>query len=246
MSELKERRQALAKVREQLAELVVANASRIAVLRERQSALAQREGAAGEQLELRKRSFLAKWKLKLVPETLALELDGDAAKDWLEACQLVLDELGPAASRANKERLSGVLQDHYNASKHLLAEYVLEADISEAGRITIVSMRDRTRPQKPAALLLEMGALLAEQESLLSEKDRELFEEIILRSVGKAIRQRIQRAELWLRAMIDDSAAAQDFERRARGDAPRAREPGGSRMERDDSACAGGVRPASR
>lgn len=201
MSELKERRQALVKVREQLAELVVANASRIAVLRERQSALAEREGTVGEQLEVRKRSFLAEWRLKLVPETLALELDGDAAKDWLEACQLVLDELGPAAARANKERLSGVLQDHYNASKHLLAEYVLEAEISEAGRITILSMRDRTRPQKPAVLLSEMGDLLAEQESLLSEKDRELFEEIILRSVGKAIRQRIQRAELWLRTM---------------------------------------------
>lgn len=201
ISELKERRQELAKERDKLAEAVVGIASRIAVLRERQTTLAEREGAADEQLSHRRRGFLAEWKLKLVPETLSLELDGDAAEDWLDACRLVVDELGPTASRSNKERLSGVLQDHYNASKHLLTEYVLEADISEAGRITILSMRDRTRPQKPAALLSEMGDLLAEQESLLSEKDRELFEEIILRSVGKSIRQRIQRAELWLGAM---------------------------------------------
>jgi uncharacterized protein YPO0396 len=36
---------------------------------------------------------------------------------------------------------------------------------------------------------------------VLSEKDRELYEEIILRSVGKAIRQRIHRAESWVRRM---------------------------------------------
>lgn len=35
----------------------------------------------------------------------------------------------------------------------------------------------------------------------MSDKDRELFEEIILKSVGKSIRQRIQRAELWLKSM---------------------------------------------
>lgn len=62
-------------------------------------------------------------------------------------------------------------------------------------------MRDRTRPQKPSVLLDEMSEILLEQENLLSEKDRELFEEIILRSVGKSIRQRIQRAELWMKTM---------------------------------------------
>ncbi|MBD2870801.1 TIGR02680 family protein [Paenibacillus arenilitoris] len=201
ISALKTRRQELAKEREQLGEAIVASASRIAVLQERRSGLAEREQAADDNLEKRKTYFLAEWRLRLVPEAADSELDGDAAADWLAACRSIVAELEPAVSRSNKERLSGVLQDHFNASKHLLAEYILEADISETGRITLLSMRDRTRPQKPAALLAEMGDMLTEQENLLSEKDRELFEEIILRSVGKSIRQRIQRAELWLRTM---------------------------------------------
>jgi uncharacterized protein (TIGR02680 family) len=201
ISSLKTRRQELAKEREKLEKAVVAVASRIAVLRERQSGLAVREQAADEQLERRKRQWFAEWSLRLVPETAGRELEGETAEPWLEACKSIVAELESSVARSNKERLSGVLQDHYNNSKQLLAEYVLEAEISDTGRITLFAMRDRNRPQKPAALLAEMADILVEQENLLSEKDRELFEEIILRSVGKSIRQRILRAELWLKAM---------------------------------------------
>ncbi|TBL70925.1 TIGR02680 family protein [Paenibacillus thalictri] len=201
ISGLKERRQELAKARDNLAHEFTDVASRIAVLRDRQSGLAERERDIDEHLGRRKRQFVAEWQLRLVPETAGRELEGEAAEEWLAACKSIVTELEPNVSRSNKERLSGVLQDQYNASKHLLAEYVLEADISETGRITLLSMRDRTRPQKPSALLAEMAVILTEQENLLSEKDRELFEEIILRSVGKSIRQRIQRAELWLKTM---------------------------------------------
>ncbi len=201
ISALKARRQELAKEREKLAAAIVDIMSRIAVLRDRQSGLADREQEADEQLERKLRHFAAEWGMSLVPEAASRVPAEDTAAEWLAACKAIVAELEPGVSRANKERLSGVLQDQYTASKHLLAEYVLETDISDAGRITILSMRDRTRPQKPAALLAEMSDLLLEQENLLSEKDRELFEEIILRSVGKSIRQRIQRAELWLKAM---------------------------------------------
>jgi uncharacterized protein (TIGR02680 family) len=201
ISSLKSQRQELAKEREKLADAKEKIASRIAVLRDRRSGLAVREQAADEQLERGKRQYFAEWRLRLVPETAGQELEGESADEWLAVCKLVVAELASSVSRSNKERLSGVLQDHFNASKHLLAEYVLEADISDTGRITLQSMRDRTRPQKPAALLAEMVDILVEQENLLSEKDRELFEEIILRSVGKSIRQRIQRAELWLKTM---------------------------------------------
>jgi hypothetical protein len=37
------------------------------------------------------------------------------------------------------------------------------------------------------------------QEIILSEKGRELYEEIIMNSVGRIIRGRINRAELWVR-----------------------------------------------
>ncbi len=201
ISALKQRRQELSTQRGRLAEALMAAASRIAVLRDRQSNMATREQSSEEQLERSKRRFMGEWQLRLVPETAGVELEEGSSDEWIAACKSVVAELAPSMSRANRERLSGVLQDHYNASKQLLAEYVLEAEISDSGRITLLSMRDRTRPQKPASLLAEMGDMLAEQESLLSEKDRELFEEIILRSVGKSIRQRIQRAELWLKTM---------------------------------------------
>lgn len=201
ISALKERRQELVKERERLADAKAEISTRIGVLRERQSSLVQREQAVDEQAERRKLHFVSEWRLRLVPETEGRELEGGAAADWLAACRAVVAELEASVSRSNKERLSGVLQDQFNATKHLLSEYVLESDISDTGRITLLSMRDRTRPQKPGVLLAEMGEILAEQENLLNEKDRELFEEIILRSVGKSIRGRIQRAELWLKTM---------------------------------------------
>jgi uncharacterized protein (TIGR02680 family) len=201
ISRLRERRNRLLADQKQLNDTMMSIASRIAVLQERQSVFAKQEREAAETLARRSRMFSEEWRMQLVPEASGQELREEAWSEVLAACKTIVAQLETSASRSNKERLSGVLQDQFNASKHLLGEYALEADISEQGRITLVSMRDRTRPQKPAALLTEMTEILAEQESLLSEKDRELFEEIILRSVGKSIRQRIQRAELWMKTM---------------------------------------------
>jgi hypothetical protein len=176
-------------------------ASHVAVLRERQSVLAEQEREIAEKLARKIRAFREECAMQLLSEVSTEEMMDKENADLLDRCASLVSALESQVSRSNKERLSGVLQDQFNASKHLLGEYVLEAEISEQGRITLLSMRDRTRPQKPGALLNEMGEILAEQESLLSEKDRELFEEIILRSVGKSIRQRIQRAELWMKTM---------------------------------------------
>ncbi len=201
ISGLKERRRGLLTEQNQLSDALMDLASRIGALRERQSAIADQERDAEERFARRLRAFSEEWRLQLVPEAADLALREESRPEWLAACRTIVERLDSSMARSNKERLSGVLQDQFNAVKHLLGEYVLEAEISEFGRITLLSMRDRTRPQKPAALLAEMSEILAEQESLLSEKDRELFEEIILRSVGKSIRQRIQRAELWLKTM---------------------------------------------
>ncbi|MEK3883657.1 TIGR02680 family protein [Paenibacillus sp. PL2-23] len=201
ISGLKERRVQLRAEQERLSKAMLGIVSRIGALKERQTSLAEQEQTAEERVARRMSHFREEWRMQLVPEVASQELHEAARAELLSTCRAVVSQLEPGVSRSNKERLSGVLQDHYNAAKHLLGEYILEVDISEQGRITILSMRDRTRPQKPAALLAEMGDILAEQESLLSEKDRELFEEIILRSVGKAIRERIQRAELWMKSM---------------------------------------------
>jgi len=100
------------------------------------------------------------------------------------------------------ENIKNQLLEQFNAARMLLTEYVLQTVVDETtGRILVVSMRDHARPQPPLALLEELSRLEEEQGALLSEKDKELYEEIILRSVGKAIRQRIHRAEAWVREM---------------------------------------------
>lgn len=100
------------------------------------------------------------------------------------------------------DSLKNKLLEQYNEVRSILTDYVLESDIEEAsGRIIILSKRDRLHPQPPLVLLEELRRDELEQSSLLSVKDKELYEEIILRSVGKAIRGRIHRAENWVKQM---------------------------------------------
>jgi uncharacterized protein (TIGR02680 family) len=123
-------------------------------------------------------------------------------ENLLRLCREIVQQSEAALARVQPENVSSNVLDQYNAVKHLLMDYVLEANIHEStGRITVLSLRDRHHPQTPASLLRELDELIDEQSGLLDEKDRELFEEIILRSVGKTIRQRIQRAEQWVGEM---------------------------------------------
>lgn len=153
------------------------------------------------------RETLARWQEEvshnLVPEW--AEAAGRASGDetaLLRVCRDILQQGEAALGKLQSESVSGHVLDQYNAVKHLLMDYVLEAEVLEtSGRIFVVSLRDRHQPQTPASLLKELGELVEEQSMLLDEKDRELFEEIILRSVGKTIRQRIQRAEQWVGEM---------------------------------------------
>ncbi|TJY42230.1 TIGR02680 family protein [Cohnella pontilimi] len=102
----------------------------------------------------------------------------------------------------NADTVNNTLLGLYNEVRSLLTDYVLEIDIEEeTGRIVIRSMRDRAHPLSPQLLVEELTRDEQEQSVLLNEKDRELYEEIILRSVGKAIRQRIHRAESWVKRM---------------------------------------------
>lgn len=71
----------------------------------------------------------------------------------------------------------------------------------EHQRNLVLFMRDRHNPLPPHALVQELKATEEEQKLLLSQKDRELYEQIIIHSVGKAIRHRILRAEQWVKQM---------------------------------------------
>ncbi len=108
----------------------------------------------------------------------------------------------PLFTGRNAENIVNRLLEQFNAARMLLTEYVLETVADEtSGRLLLLSMRNPQQSLPPQILLEELEQQEAEQSALLSEKDRELYEEIILRSVGKAIRQRIHRAEQWVREM---------------------------------------------
>ena len=94
------------------------------------------------------------------------------------------------------------LMDVFSVTSNGLREYALEQTYDEARqRRFIQSLRDRARPVSPAALLRQLRQMEEEQRALISEKDRELYEQILLHSVGRAIRDRINRAEQWVDQM---------------------------------------------
>jgi uncharacterized protein (TIGR02680 family) len=117
-------------------------------------------------------------------------------------CREIQKEYSTAYANRNRDSMTSGLLDEFNAVRHSLNEYVLNAVIDEkTGRVTIVSLRDKSNPEPLWRVLEELTELEAEQRGLLSRKDRELYEEIILRSVGKTIRQKIHRAKEWVKRM---------------------------------------------
>lgn len=148
----------------------------------------------GWQRELQ-RGLVAEWKDRVDDSTAVLAGSQRLAKEMRQQYE-------PLFAGRNVENVKNNLLELFNAVRMLLTEYILQTVVEEnTGRILVVSMRDHARPQPPHALVEELEQMEAEQAALLSEKDRELYEEIILRSVGKAIRQRIHRAEQWVRDM---------------------------------------------
>ncbi|PWA13433.1 TIGR02680 family protein [Pueribacillus theae] len=101
-----------------------------------------------------------------------------------------------------RDKAVNELLDMFNEVKNMLLDYVLESHYDEQHqRWLIHSVRDRQHPLSPGKLLEELILLEEEQKQLMDEKDRELYEQIILHSVGKAIRHKIYRAEQWVKQM---------------------------------------------
>ncbi|UYZ14100.1 TIGR02680 family protein [Brevibacillus sp. WF146] len=169
-----------------------------------------------ERLETRKRQFdelqqaveraLQRWNgeisLGLVADWVDVSRSEWDDVEVFRLCKEIYQELQPSSAGRNRESVTTSLLDQFNAVRQLLMDYALEAVVDDkTGRVTVVSMRDRLRPQTPSTLLEEINALIIEHSGLLDEKDRQLYEEIILRSVGKTVRQRIMRAEQWIKEM---------------------------------------------
>lgn len=170
-------------------------AERLRGLRERLSEWEQayREALADWHEEM-KRGLVREWTEFYQPEL----PEGQIAK----LCREIRSRYDSAFAGRNPETAANTLLEHFNGVRLALTDYVLETIVDErSGRVLIYSMRDRRSPHPPHVVLEELDQLEQDQSQLLSEKDRELYEEIILRSVGKAIRNKIHRAEQWVKRM---------------------------------------------
>lgn len=191
-----------AKEQVKILEEAIGNAARaeaqLVLLNEQEEELNLKLDLAQEllQMELRQ-GLVAEWRSSFTAEDTPFEKVSVYAQ-----AKEIRKQYEPMFTGRISENILNRLLEQFNAARMFLAEYVLETVNDEkTGRLLLLSMRNPHQPQPPQALLEELEEQEAEQGALLSEKDRELYEEIILRSVGKAIRQRIHRAEQWVRDM---------------------------------------------
>ncbi|KEO80917.1 TIGR02680 family protein [Tumebacillus flagellatus] len=109
-------------------------------------------------------------------------------------------------SSFENRRSEGVLNSLFtvvNEVRSHLHDYVLEmeADPNTNSRQLIRFNYDRKHPVTPEYLLFELEKMLEEQNVLLSDKEKELLEKVLIQSVGVSIREKIQRAEEWVKEM---------------------------------------------
>ncbi|MFX3625117.1 MAG: TIGR02680 family protein [Ectobacillus sp.] len=72
--------------------------------------------------------------------------------------------------------------------------------LEKTARLTIL-LDYKGQRVSPYYVLTEMEQDLLRQQAYLNEQDRELYEEVILKSVGRTLRGRISRAERWVKEM---------------------------------------------
>lgn len=140
-------------------------------------------------------------KLGLIPfwKEFILKIEDEKNIDGI--CRQVFKEYNASYENISRDRIDKDLIDIFGKGAANLQDYALEIEGVDAGRMIIFSKRDKMNPLPLSNLLDELKSLESEQLALLTEKDRELYEEIILGSVGKAIRNRILRARDWVAQM---------------------------------------------
>lgn len=137
------------------------------------------------------------WKLALIPrwkEQIVLVEDEKAV---VKICRQIIKEYQEEYQQVKRDIIISKLSDELTKSRINLTDYALTKD-EESGRILITSKKDQMNPLTPKELLDELVVLEKEQQALLTDRDRDLYEEIIIGSVGKAIRNRIHRARDWV------------------------------------------------
>lgn len=181
----------------------------------------ERLNAQMEQFETKKTQYkqmLEQWRIEwqrgLLPEWQSTDDEKGAGGDQdargadedeqssLQMSRAIIKYYRKTYEQKTKEGVTNACLDVFAEVKNSLVDYALERSFDESGeRLLIWSMRDRQHPLAPSVLKEELTQMEDEQRRLLNEKDRQLYEQIILHSVGKAIRHKIYRAENWVKQM---------------------------------------------
>ncbi|NLG85636.1 MAG: TIGR02680 family protein [Firmicutes bacterium] len=141
------------------------------------------------------------WDRRLLPEWSDTKLEAAQPAVVDKLCRLIVQHY-PRMENQTAENITNRLHDEFYSIRQSLLPYVPELDSDPvSGRRLIIFNRDRHNPLTPALLLQELTTAEEEQRLLLSHKDRELYEEILIHSVGRAIKQKIARAEHWVAEM---------------------------------------------
>lgn len=140
-----------------------------------------------------------------------ITLDSSNPKDILKQLKIQQDRV------KLQEHITKVINEEMNA----LAEYHISSYLKETGMIEefsdvqddrleafiqlrgrrIVELEYRGQRVSPYTIDLALREELEENRHYLDEQDRELYEDIIVNSVGRILRQRIARAEQWVKEM---------------------------------------------
>lgn len=160
--------------------------------KERMNTLSERESLVDE--------WRAEWKLGLVALSRELELPEDS-DGQVELCRSQHQNLSKEfETRRSMEHANNNLFKVFHDVGIHLHQYVLEWEDLQ-GRQLVRFNFDRGNPLAPEQLLKQLKVQVEEQTLLLQEKEKELLEKVLIQSIGVSIRQKIQRAEEWVREM---------------------------------------------
>lgn len=166
--------------------------------------------------EVRFKELMAKqWQLAYEQE---LQLGFVQIEDTAPAA--VEKQLGHALQRDRvklQEQLSKVMNEEANAlAEYHVSSYMKEVEIiPELAELAddrtegfanlrtrrIVELEYRGQRVSPYTIDRELTSEVEDRRLFLNEQDRELYEEIILNSVGRILKRRIERAEAWVKEM---------------------------------------------
>ena len=90
-----------------------------------------------------------------------------------------------------------LLSDIDSALEDINIQNDLEQMQNKAGR-RMITLEYEGRRHTPYDLLGRLSEHLATHRNILTEKDKELYEEVIMNSIGRIISQRIRAAEQWV------------------------------------------------